>query len=296
MADKTWKGKTGGGVLGQKGILFLFRLFPLWMMYVVVAVAIVFYLIFAPKGRNEIYNYLRKQQQFSIFKSLVYTYLNHFYFGQVVVDRFAIYSGLRDKFTVEVDGQEFFDELVNNPEAGIMVSAHVGNYELLGYLVAQQKKVINAIIFGGEVSVVQAERTKVMDVNHVNMIPVQEDMSHLFAINNALRAGELVSLTSDRFFSGTKSNRCHFLNGEASFPLGAFHLAEQYGVKMISVFAMKEGPTHFHVHVRPVQIDPTLKIGKNEHVKLLQQQYVDILEDVVKRYPCQWYNFHKFWL
>lgn len=296
MTEKTWKGKTGGGVLGQKGILFLFRLFPLWMMYVVVAVAIVFYLIFAPKGRNEIYRYLRNKQRFSVFKSLIYTYLNHFYFGQVVIDRFAIYSGLRDKFTVEVDGQEFFDELVNNPEAGIMVSAHVGNYELMGYLLAQQKKVINAIVFGGEVSVVQAERTKVMEGNHVNMIFIQEDMSHLFAINNALKAGELVSLTSDRFFAGTKSNTCHFLNGEASFPLGAFHLAEQYGVKMISVFAMKEGPTHFHVHVRPVQIDPTLKIGKNEHVKLLQQQYVDILEDVVKRYPCQWYNFHKFWL
>ena len=71
---------------------------------------------------------------------------------------------------------------------------HVGNFELNGYLMRQDEKPINGLIFGGEAKVVQKYRAFVLNSNNVNLIPVEEDMSHIFLINKALTDGEIVCM------------------------------------------------------------------------------------------------------
>jgi predicted LPLAT superfamily acyltransferase len=114
MANKQWQGTTGGGNFGHNSLVFLFRIFNVKIGYVFLALVVPFYMLFAHQGYKSIYHYFRKRQHFSVYKSFIHTYRNHFLFGQMMLDRFAVYAGKSAIFTTELDGNELFEQTVNN--------------------------------------------------------------------------------------------------------------------------------------------------------------------------------------
>jgi len=290
-----WHGVTGGKTLGQKALLFLFHFTNVTVGYVVLALIVPFYMLFSRKGFLSIYRYFRKQFHYSSFKSFIKTYQNHFIFGQCLLDRFAVYAGKRNFFQMEITGNENFLKLLEEEKGFIMAAAHVGNFELCGYLMQQDKKRINALVYGGETKEIMENRMKLFNLNNVSIIPVFGDMSHIFAVNDALSAGEAVTMPCDRIFGSSKSVECDFLSEKADFPIGGFTLAAHFNVPVISVFVMKKSVSKYHVYVQPITIEDSGKLPKREKAELLARAFVKELEAVLRKYPEQWFNFYNFW-
>jgi len=220
----------------------------------------------------------------------VNVYLNHFTFGQVILDRFAFYSGKR--FNINIIGNEKYEELINGENGFLMLSSHVGNYELAGYHLKAKNKSIYALIYGGETETVMKNRNKMFKGHNINMIPVTSDMSHLFEINNALREGNIVSMPGDRIFGSTKYLDLMFLGENAKFPLGPFAIAAQREVPILSVFVMKESTNNYTIYVK--RIDSTAT-NRKERIDFMAKQFVSNLEEVILKYPKQWFNYYNFW-
>ena len=237
-----------------------------------------------------IYMYFRHRYSYSPFKSFVNVYLNHFTFGQVILDRFAFYSGKR--FNINIIGNEKYEELINGENGFLMLSSHVGNYELAGYHLKAKNKSIYALIYGGETETVMKNRNKMFEGHNINMIPVTSDMSHLFEINNALREGNIVSMPGDRIFGSTKYLDLMFLGENAKFPLGPFAIAAQREVPILSVFVMKESTNNYTIYVK--RIDSTAT-NRKERIDFMAKQFVSNLEEVILKYPKQWFNYYNFW-
>ena len=125
------------------------------------------------------------------------------------------------------------------------------------------------------------------------MIPVKEDLSHLFALNAAIDKGEIVSMPADRIFGSQKSVDCHFFGATARFPLGGFAMAVQKNVPVLAVFVMKEGMRKYHAYVQEITCDT--QVGKREQMAQLAQSFAERLEAIVRRYPTQWFNYYDFW-
>lgn len=253
---------------------------PYWCMGWVVP----FYMLFGHKGYVASYRFYRQRFGMNPLKSFFYSYLNHFRFGQVIIDRFAVYAGRRFRF--EVDGQEVFDGLEGGESGFIQLSSHVGNYELAGYSLVPRHKSINALVFAGETETVMALRSRAFCTHRVNMVPVGEDMSHIFLLREALRAGNIVSMAGDRIFGSSRGIACTFFGREAKFPLGPFAMAVQCGVPMLAFFVMKAGVKSYRIHVRRLQ-------GEDEEALCLC--FATELEKIIKQYPTQWFNFYNFW-
>jgi len=296
LVSKKWKGTTGGGTLGQRALIFFFRWWGLRAGYAVMAVVVPFYMLFARKSYLAIYHYFRQHFGCSVWKSFLKTYQNHFLFGQVMLDRFAVFAGRKDVFQVEIVGNEHYERLAGGEKGFIIASSHVGNFEIGGYLLNSTKKKINALIYAGETKTVQSNRTKILNNNNINLIPVLEDMSHLFAINAALQNGEVVSMPCDRNHGSAKSVECDFLNGKALFPVGAFALAASFGVEVLALFAIKVSTKKYKIFVTPI-CDMRYATSDNlkSQVANLVKSYVKELEDIVRQYPEQWFNFYEFW-
>lgn len=292
---KEWKGVTGGSTLGQKALLFLFYFVNVSVGYVFLAVIVPFYMLFARKRYLSIYRYFRKHFGYPPLKSLLKTYKNHFIFGQCMLDRFAVYAGRKNFFRVEITGNDEFYRLLNEEKGFIMASSHVGNFELSGYLLKQDKKRIHALVFGGESREVMKNRTKMVQQNNICVVPVAEDMSHIFMLNEALQNGDVVSMPCDRHFGSAKSVTCDFLNGKAGFPQGAFALAVLFDVPVLSIFVMKESVSKYHIYVKPLSTKGCGQLGKHEKINCLAQAFASELENIVKQYPEQWFNFYNFW-
>lgn len=292
LQHNEWSGKTDGQPWMQRSLIGMFRVLPIWVMYGFMAIFIVpFYMIFSRKGYKATYSFFRKRFQYGRWKSFCKVYANHFRFGQVILDRFGVYAGKKYNFSVE--GQEYLDELETHPEGFVLLSSHVGNYEIAGYSLKPKTKRFNALVFGGETATVMENRRRILSQNNMNMIPVMADMSHLFALNTAIDNGEIVSMPADRIFGSQKASECTFFGETARFPLGAFALATQKNVSVLAIFVMKETAKKYHAYVRKIQCDRTAKI--REQMSQMAQNFAENLEEIVRKYPTQWFNYFDFW-
>ena len=297
VANRVWKGDTGGGTLGQRALIFFFRWWNLRLAYTIMAMVIPFYMLFARKGYLAIYHYFRRNFRYSAWRSFLKTYQNHFLFGQVMLDRFAVFAGRKNLFEVEIIGNEHYECLSYSKKGFIMAGSHVGNFEIGGYLLNSTKKKINALIYADETKTVQNNRSKILNNNNINLIPVLNDMSHLFTVNAALQNGEIVSMPCDRNHGSTKSIECGFLCGKADFPVGAFALAASFDVEILAIFVIKISTKKYKVFVVPIgRGEPMCSPStKKEKIENLVFSYVKELENIVKQYPLQWFNFYEFW-
>ena len=295
MADtlqhNEWSGKTDGQPWMQRSLIAMFRVLPLWLLYGVMALVVPFYMIFNREGYRAMYRFFRERMGYGPLKSFCKVYANHFRFGQVILDRFGAYAG--KEYHVVSDEQYVFDEKETHEKGFVMVSSHVGCYEMAGYSLKPKHKRYNALVFGGETETVMENRQRMWSQNNVRMVPMRDDLSHLFLLNTALDDGEIVSMPADRIFGSQKSVECQFFGQTARFPLGAFAMAVQKDVDVISVFAMKEGLRKYRIYLRELQYDKSL--SKRERMSQLAQRYAEQLEAIVRRYPTQWFNYFDFW-
>ena len=160
QAEKKWNGKTGGTPFMQVSLMKLYKIVGLRPMYAVLALVVPFYMLFAHKGYIVTYRFFRRRMGYGRMKSFVNVYRNHFVFGQVIIDRFAAYSGM--KFKLNMDGYDKFLSYADQPEGFIMLSSHVGNYEMAGYTLVSEKKPFNALVYGGETEMVMGNRQRML--------------------------------------------------------------------------------------------------------------------------------------
>lgn len=262
------------------------RLLYLFSYIFVIPVAIV-----RNPSRKTAWDFYRNHLGYGRLKAAWYVYLNHCKFSQVVIDRFAMYAG--KKFKVEVEGMDIFSSLASRDEGFVMMSSHIGNYEIAGYSLVSDTKTINAVVYGYEKQSVTDNRNNMFRKTNIRMIGIREDMSHLFEIDRALAAGDIVSFPSDRYMGATKTITAPFLGQEAKFPMGPFSVATMRGLDAIAVNTMKEGSRSYRIYVTPLEYDKSA--SRKEQIRQLSAAYIAELEKRVRQYPAQWYNFFDFW-
>lgn len=289
---EAWQGHTDGRPWMLRSLIVLFRRVPVQVLYGVMGVVVVFYMLFNRRGYRANRDFFRRRMGYGRWRTLRSVYASHYRFGQVILDRFAVYAGRR--FEVEIEHNEYYRELVTRPGGFIMVSSHVGNYELAGYTLHPEEKRFYALVYAGEKQTVMQNRARCFAGNNIEMIPVLRDMSHLFAANRALLDGDIVGMPGDRLFGSQKSVVCDFLGAPARFPLGPFALAVQREVPMLSIFVMKESAKRYRIFVRRIDTgDATLP--KRRRMEASARSFAAQLEQIVRRYPTQWFNYYDFW-
>ena len=287
---KEWKGRTDGLPWMIRSLVVLMKVVDRHVIYCFMAIVVPFYMIFHHDSYVATYRFFRLRFGFGRIKSFLKVYANHYRFGQVIIDRYAAYAG--KKFRFELDGNERFMELVNGERGFVQLSSHAGNYEMVGYGLTSTTKKINGLFYGGESKVMMDFRRKILSMHNVNLIEVDESMSHIFNMNAAIDRGEIVSMTGDRLFGSSKSIKCMFLGKEASFPMGPFALAVQKEVPMLAVFSMRYHG-RYKVYVRDIKQDESLPL--RARMTDMARSFAAELEKVVRMYPTQWFNYYDFW-
>ncbi len=291
MAEQkqAWTGVTFGSRWLLESLVSLLRLVDVRVVYAFSALLVIPVTLCFPGARHQ-YRFLRQRMAMGRLRALWNTYRNHCLFGQVVIDRFAMYAG--KTFPIRLHGYEHFDRLAKGKDSFVQLSAHVGNYELAGYSLVAEDKVMHALVFAGEKATVMESRERMFSASRIRMIPIMPDGSHLFAINSALAGGEIVSMPADRVFGSGKTVAVSFLGSDVHLPQGPFRIAVMRGCKVLSVNVMKYRGKTYDIYVTPLPYDQ--EATRETQVRTLAQAYADELERVVRQYPTQWYNYFDF--
>lgn len=290
-AKTKWQGKSKGTVLGYRIFVFLIKHLGLYAAYILLIFVAFYYFLTEWRSNGYLYAYFRQRQGYSRARSVISLYKNYFVFGQTIIDKIAILSGLEDRFTFEFDGVEHLTQLLAKRKCGVLISAHIGNFEIAEpfFRKVDLELQISTVTTDMERSVIKDYIDSISTQHPTNQfIYIKDDMSHIFEIHQALNRDEVICFTGDRYFEGSKSLRAPFLGKEAQFPAGPFLIASRLEAPVIFVYVMKERHLHYHLYARVAEV-------KRRDAQGLLNAYIDHTEQMLQRYPLQWFNYFDFW-
>jgi predicted LPLAT superfamily acyltransferase len=285
-----WDGKSKGTLLGYKIFVFCIKKLGIKAAYSVLIFVAFYYFLFQRKSNKAAFYYFHNRLGYSNLRSIGLVYNSYFTFGKTIIDKTAISAGLRDKFTYEFDGVDLLHKLLAEKKGGVLISAHVGNFEIAEHFFGEIDLdcQINLVTTDLEHSVIKEYLESVTKKSSVKFIIVKDDLSHIFEINNALANNELICFTGDRYFEGTKCMTEELLGKEANFPAGPFLIASRLRVPVVFVYVMKEPNLHYHLYARMADV-------KQRDEKGLLKAYTASVESILRKYPLQWFNYFDFW-
>lgn len=289
----SWEGKSRGNKLGYKIFVFILKYVGVMPAYFVLRFVALYYFLFLPKAYKPIYYYFHHRIGFSKLKSIQKTYRNFYLLGQSILDKMVVMAEIPNKFTFEFDGEQNLIDIKDIQKGGLLLSAHIGNWDIAGYFMKRIKTRINIVIFDGEDEQIKAYLSELITERNVNFIIIKNDFSHIYQISDALSNNELVCMHADRFLEGTKTLTADFLGKEAQFPMGPFVLASKFKVPVSFVFAVKE--TSYHYHLFASKPKDYSELPRNAVIQQMLSDFVSEVENKVKAYPEQWFNYYNFW-
>ena len=285
-----WEGKSRGTLLGYRIYIFFLRNFGIGAAYALLHIVILYYVLFSPKSNRDTYTYFRKRQGFSRLRSILNIYKSYYVFGQTLTDKVAIATGLRNKFTYTHNGIEHIENLLQKNQGGILISGHVGNFEISHYFLEDRYHIANIsmVTTHAEHQDIKEYMERISAKSHLKFIVVKDDMSHIFEIHKAIDDGGLVVFTGDRYMPGSKTLKEKFMNKKADFPMGPYLLAARLNLPVLFVYFMKGPNRHYDLYAQTAEF-------KARDAQGLLKEYTESMECILKKYPLQWFNYFDFW-
>ena len=289
----SWQGKSKGTTLGYRIFVTILKHAGIFPAYFLLRFVAAYYFLFSWKSSKPIYYFFRNRLHYSPVKSLLRLYTNYYKFGQTLIDRVVVMSGIPNKFTFDFDGEENLHRMVAGKRGGLLLSAHIGNWEIAGHLLKRVAARINIVMFDGEHKQIKTYLESVTGERNVHIIVIRNDLTHIYEISEALKNNELVCMHADRYLEGNKLLHTALLGSQAKFPMGPFVLGSKFEVPVSFVFAMKESPLHYHFFsTEPKTYEKGRHAGA---MQLMLNDFAIALEEKIHRYPEQWYNYYDFW-
>jgi lauroyl/myristoyl acyltransferase len=183
-----------------------------------------------------------------------------------------------------VTGAEQLDAL---PGGLVSVTAHVGNWELAGRLLANRLARRTHVVVSPD-EAPELGRWVRRDGEGVRFVP-RGHPSVGVELVAALRRGEVVALQADRALGSGGDVWIPFFGRPAPFPLGPFLLARAARVPVVPAFCVLDRRQRYDVRVAA-----PIAVGRGEE-EAAARAWVALLESVVRDHPTQWFNFFDAW-
>ena len=283
-------GSSRGSQLGYKIFITILKTAGIFPAYVLLRFVTIYYFLVPGKSGKTLTYYFNQRLGFSLLRTKLAIYQNFNYLGRSIIDKVVLMSGIPSPFSINHEGGDCLDRMAEKGKGGLLISAHLGNWEAAGHLLNRLKTKINIVMYDGEHEKIKSYLDEVRE-RSFNVIVIKNDISHIYEINAALQRNEFVCIHADRYVEGNKTIETQLLGSKALFPIGPFVLATTFQAPVSFVFAMKEGLKHFHFFASEGKIYPRGKAGIPE----ILNDYTHEMETMIRRYPLQWHNYFEFW-
>jgi lauroyl/myristoyl acyltransferase len=186
-----------------------------------------------------------------------------------------------------VDGAPALARAAGAGRGLVVLTAHLGNWELAGRLLARHDARPIHVVVAAEAdpAVERFLRGGPAPVRFVTRTAPTASLS----LVAALRRGEIVALQGDRALGTRSDARVPFFGAPAAFPLGPFVLARAAGAPVTTAFCLLDGDGRYRVSIA----EPWWVEAGGEAAAL--GRWVRVLEEAVGRHPEQWFNFYDVW-
>ena len=215
-------------------------------------------------------------------------------FGHYLVDFFLMYKTVDCKFVEErvtVVNRHFVDEVAGRGKGGIMLTAHIGNWEMAAAVFDKLGHTVTAIALPHKNPKVNVLFNKQREAHGVVVVPTNVAVRRCV---QALRHGKFIAVLGDRDF-GTFGEPLDFLGRKTLIPKGAAFFACRTGAPIIPTFLTPDGDGYYTMTFLEPIFPPEggADVPEADLVGLMKR-YVTVIEQKIKEAPTQWLVFREF--
>jgi KDO2-lipid IV(A) lauroyltransferase len=192
-----------------------------------------------------------------------------------------------ERMVAGIDGDEHLHAALEAGGGLVLLTAHLGNWELGGRLLASRLRRPTHVVVAAEADP-GVERFLRGGDSPVRFVRLGAPTA-MVGLVTALRRGELVALQGDRALGTRGDTPVEFFGAPAPFPRGPFVLARAAGVPVLPSFCLLDRGRRYRVVMAP----PIRVAAGGEDEALVR--WVGVLESAVRRAPEQWFNFYDVW-
>jgi phosphatidylinositol dimannoside acyltransferase len=255
--------------------------------------AFVFFFVAAP-GRKALLQNLRliwpRSWRLANYLRVVRVFAN---FGWSLTDT-AVYRILKPRFRYELEGMRFLEQLAS-AKNGIVLTAHMGSYDLAAALFSQK--------FHRVIRMVRAPERDPQSAEHVDLalqqssagavkVGYSDDGTALaFDLLNALRAGEIISIQGDRIVGEVARAPAKLFGREVLLPNGPFVLSLVSETPIYPLFIVRIGYRKYKILAREPIVSLRGEGSRDQVVAEAMQRWARVLEEILRNYWPQWFAF-----
>lgn len=284
------------GVFWRRLLRFAVLMTPLWIEPIVMATWSLLFLLWAPGRRGVRRNLSAILPGSNAFANALRTYRVFWNFAWTIADNVRFLE-TRVSPDWDFEGTEHFAGLEAHEGGAIILTAHMGSYDLGANLFAEISKRVIVMVRAPDPDPETHEheaslhgRTKAETLK-VDFSTRASDLA--LDLLHAVQRGEIVAIQGDRVTPGIASFPAILFGKQTQLPAGPFALAMAARVPIYPLFIVRRGRRKYRLIVsKPIEVVRTR--NREEAFERAMSEWTRELERVARRAWFQWFTFEPF--
>jgi len=191
--------------------------------------------------------------------------------------------------TFNVSGSNFLDSSFKKGNGIIMITGHFGAWEILGKWLGDYANLFTGVAFKQKNLGAHKFFIEQRELSKTQHIFKKESFKKMYRV---LELNGILGLVSDQD-AGKKGTFVNFFGSKASTPKGAALFFLNTKSPMIFASCIQLSFQNYKIEFIPIEIKKEYLNDKD--VENITQTYTTFLENYIKKYPEQYFWFHKRW-
>ncbi|SHN91676.1 Lysophospholipid acyltransferase [Bathymodiolus heckerae thiotrophic gill symbiont] len=217
-----------------------------------------------------------------------------YYFSSVILDRVYFITGKTEQFNIKIYNEKLVADYSRENLGFILLGSHVGGFDILQHLTLKygQAKIVMDVSHNSMITDILYNLNPVM----VNDIIDANGDNLLLKIKESLDESRFVAILADRSTNNQKIVNCSLLGDEISIAKLPFTIAHVLKKPVIVFFGIYKGGNEYEIHFKKLRdsFDGD-RASRKVDVEADARLYVKYVQEMIKAYPFNWFNFYDYW-
>jgi predicted LPLAT superfamily acyltransferase len=295
--NRQWSSRSIGSNWQHDVFYTLIRLGGKQLAYLLLRGVVLYYILFRPSVRNRSSHYLKRR--FPGRRPLLRlwdSYLLSLGIGRILVDRAVLGILGPSGLSISLEGKSELAALLAEGRGLIMVTAHVGCWQLAMSSLSALDTEVNLLIHRDEGDLDRHFFEHGGDKPPYRIVDPAGYLGGTLEMLQVLKNGELLCIMGDRNMGAEGSTvSVDFLGSPVKLPFSPYRLASATGAPVAVIFPYRHGSGGYALQVaKIIRVPENLGRAANAYLPYARE-FVAALELFVTENPYQFFNFYDMW-
>ncbi|NCC53554.1 MAG: hypothetical protein EOM20_20410 [Spartobacteria bacterium] len=198
-----------------------------------------------------------------------------------------------EQFFDDLQGFEHIQTALDSAHGGLLVTPHLGNWEL-GTLVMAPYRDRLAAVTAPIKSPAMQEKMRCFRARYgVELVTLENPAEYLFTLKRLLAERKLVTMLVDRYVGG-HAMTVPFFGHDTTLPCGYLYLARMYDAPVVPCVVLRKPDGRYGCYARPpVFVEQT--DDREADIRRALTTVAGVMQQDIERHITQWYCFKPLW-